>query len=290
MTQFSIVIPVYNAEKSIRSCLDSILVQTFSDFEIVVINDGSKDSSTLSILREYLKNTRKLRVYSFENSGVSITRQRGINLSNGEYIILVDSDDTINPNLLENLYSSIQRYNNPDIIRYQAKLLNDSDYKDHNRYNFFDDNKVVLSGLDALKEWSIPGKKYAVYWLFAFKRTVFSNVLFFPDLKCHEDIALIPLLVAASKSVVTLSYIGYNYTCNSQGSITNTKSKEAERSRAKDFVKAYKYATQNFARLFTVSPLDYEFFVSDFDRRLLDKYNSLSKDLQEELAELFGIE
>ena len=287
MTQFSIVIPVYNAEKSIRSCLDSILVQTFSDFEIVVINDGSKDSSTLSILREYLKNTRKLRVYSFENSGVSITRQRGINLSNGEYIILVDSDDTINPNLLENLYSSIQRYNNPDIIRYQAKLLNDSDYKDHNRYNFFDDNKVVLSGLDALKEWSIPGKKYAVYWLFAFKRTVFSNVLFFPDLRCHEDIALIPLLVAASKSVVTLSYIAYNYTCNSQGSITNTKSKEAERSRAKDFVKAYKYATQNFARLFTVSPLDYEFFVSDFDRRLIDKYNSLSEELKKELAELF---
>lgn len=289
MTKFSIVIPAYNAEKSIRKCLDSILAQTFSNFEIVVINDGSKDS-TLAILREYLKKTRKLRVYSFENSGVSITRQRGINLSNGEYIILVDSDDTVNPDLLEKLYTAICKHNNPDIIRYQAKLLNDFDYKDHDRYNFFDDSKAVLSGLDALKEWSIPGKKYAVYWLFAFKRSTFSNVLFFPNLKCHEDLALIPLLVAASNIVVTLSYIGYNYTCNNPGSITNTKSKEAERSRAKDFVKAYKYATQNFARLFTVSPLDYEFFVSDFDRRLLDKYNSLSEELKEELAELFGIE
>lgn len=289
MTKFSIVIPAYNAEKSIRKCLDSILAQTFSDFEIVVINDGSKDS-TLAILREYLKKTRKLRVYSFENSGVSITRQRGINLSNGEYIILVDSDDTVNPDLLEKLYTAIYEHNNPDIIRYQAKLLNDCDYKDHDRYNFFDDSKAVLSGLDALKEWSIPGKKYAVYWLFAFKRSTFSNVLFFPNLKCHEDLALIPLLVAASNIVVTLSYIGYNYTCNNPGSITNTKSKEAERSRAKDFVKAYKYATQNFARLFIVSPLDYEFFVSDFDRRLLDKYNSLSEELKEELAELFGIE
>ena len=289
MTKFSIVIPAYNAEKSIRKCLDSILAQTFSNFEIVVINDGSKDS-TLAILREYLKKTRKLRVYSFENSGVSITRQRGINLSNGEYIILVDSDDTVNPDLLEKLYTAICKHNNPDIIRYQAKLLNDFDYKDHDRYNFFDDSKAVLSGLDALKEWSIPGKKYAVYWLFAFKRSTFSNVLFFPNLKCHEDLALIPLLVAASNIVVTLSYIGYNYTCDNPGSITNTKSKEAERSRAKDFVKAYKYATQNFARLFTVSPLDYEFFVSDFDRRLLDKYNSLSEELKEELAELFGIE
>ena len=223
---FSFVVPAYNAERSIRSCLDSILVQTFSDFEIVVINDGSTDS-TLEILKEYLKKEKKLHVYSFKNSGVSITRQRGINLSNGEYIILVDSDDTVNPNLLEKLYTVICEHNNPDIIRYQAKLLNDCDYKDHDRYNFFDDSKAVLSGLDALKEWSIPGKKYAVYWLFAFRRTVFSNVLFFPDLKCHEDIALIPLLVAASKSIVTLSYIGYNYTCNNPGSITNTKNKEA---------------------------------------------------------------
>lgn len=147
---FSFVVPAYNAERSIRSCLDSILVQTFSDFEIVVINDGSTDS-TLSILRKYLRKTKKLRVYSFENSGVSITRQRGINLSNGEYIILVDSDDTVNPNLLENLYSSIQRYNNPDIIRYQAKLLNDSDYKDHNRYNFLMITKLYFPGLTNLR-------------------------------------------------------------------------------------------------------------------------------------------
>lgn len=154
---FSFVVPAYNAERSIRSCLDSILVQTFSDFEIVVINDGSTDS-TLEILKEYLKKEKKLHVYSFKNSGVSITRQRGINLSNGEYIILVDSDDTVNPNLLEKLYTVICEHNNPDIIRYQAKLLNDCDYKDHDRYNFFDDSKAVLSGLDALKEWSIPGK------------------------------------------------------------------------------------------------------------------------------------
>lgn len=288
MTKFSIVIPVYNAEKSIRKCLDSILVQTFSDFEIVVINAGSKDK-TLAILREYLKKIKKLRVYSFENSGVSVTRQRGVSLSNGEYIILVDSDDTVNPNLLEKLYAAIHKHNNPDIIRYQANLLNDCDFKDHNRYNFFDDSKAVLSGIDALREWSIPDKKYAVYWLFAFKRSTFSNVLFFPNLKCHEDLALIPLLVAASNIVVTLSYIGYNYTCNNPGSITNTKSKEAERSRAKDFVKAYNYAIRNFALLNNISPLDYEFFVNDFNRRLISKYNSLSADLKEELAELFGI-
>ena len=70
---FSFVVPAYNAERSIRSCLDSILVQTFSDFEIVVINDGSTDS-TLEILKEYLKKEKKLHVYSFKNSGVYISQ------------------------------------------------------------------------------------------------------------------------------------------------------------------------------------------------------------------------
>ena len=99
---FSIVIPVYNSEKYLRNCIGSCLAQTFSDFEVVVINDGSKDASK-DILTEYTKKTDKIHVYHFENAGVSVSRRRGISLANGKYIIFVDSDDTISPNLLENL-------------------------------------------------------------------------------------------------------------------------------------------------------------------------------------------
>ena len=133
---FSIIVPVYNAEKTIRHCLDSILAQQFKDFEIIIINDGSTDN-TLDILDEYSNKDTRIKLYSFDNSGVSITRQRGIALSTGEYLLFVDSDDSIKSELLQNLYTTIVEFNSPDIIRYQASLINDAIYKDHNRYNYF---------------------------------------------------------------------------------------------------------------------------------------------------------
>lgn len=289
MPLFTIVIPAFNAEKTIRKCLNSVFDQRFIDYEIVVINDGSTDK-TLKILKEY-KNS-KLHVYTFKNAGISVTRQRGIELSKGKYIVWLDADDSITPELLETLHSAIIEHNSPDIIRYQANLVNDHDCEDHNRYNFFDySNNNVLSGVEALRKWSnIPSKEYTMYWLFAFKRTIFSSITSFPNLRCHEDMAVIPLLVASAKSVVTLDYCGYNYTCNNPGSITTTPSKEAERSRAKDFMKAYHYAIQNFALLPNISPLDQKLFVSDFDKHRLKKYNLLPKDLKEEFADLFGIQ
>jgi len=179
---FSIIVPMYNSEKSIRNCIDSILSQTFSDFEIIIINDGSTDES-LYLIEKYAQTDPRIKIYSFSNSGVSISRQRGVTLSSGEYILFVDSDDTINPELLEKLYFNICQLSSPDIIRYQCKLINDVPYKDHQRYNFNDSLYIVSSGIQTLKMWSLFGKKYAVYWLFAFRRSVFSNILYFPNFR-----------------------------------------------------------------------------------------------------------
>ncbi len=286
--KFSIVVPAYNSEKTIRNCLNSILSQTFNDFEVIVINDGSKDS-TLDILSDYAYHHKRIHVYSFKNAGVSIARQRGVSLSNGDYIVFVDADDSINHDLLQNLYFAICTSNQPEVIRFQANLVDDSSYKDHQRYNFFDATKTTLTGMSALKHWSVPGKKYAVYWIFAFKKTVFNDILFFPHLKCYEDIALIPVLIAKSDRVVTLNYVGYNYTCNNPDSLTNTRSIEAERSRAIDFVKAYNYAVGNITKLDNISSLEFAFFVEDYNKRLQAKFQSLSEDLKAELAPLFGI-
>jgi len=284
---FSIVIPVYNSKDFIRNCLDSILAQPFHDFEVVIIDDGSTDG-TDKILDDYAKNNDKLKVYHFENAGVSASRQRGVSASNGDYVLFVDSDDSVNPHLLEQVYESITTYNEPDIVRYQVRLINDSSYKDHNRHNFFDTEKTVLNGISALKAWSIPGKKYAMYWLFAFKKTLFSNILHFPNLRCYEDVALIPLLIAQSEKVVTIDYVGYNYTCNHSESLTNIISQEAIESRARDFVKAYHYAINNFKDIKTISAQDLDFFQKDYDRRLKGMYDSLTPELKEKLSNLFG--
>lgn len=228
-------------------------------------------------------------MYHFPNAGVSYSRRRGITLATGNYLIFVDSDDTINIDLLYELSLVIKTQGFPDIIRYQVNLVGDAEHKDHQRYNFLEVLNVPMSGLETLKQWSIVGKKYSVYWLFAFKKSVFSTVLFSIDLKCYEDVALIPILIASSNKVLTIDYVGYNYTCNNWNSLTNVKSLDAERSRALDFLSAYKYAIENFSKLDNVSSLDIAFFYQDYTRRLRGKYNSLPEELKYELADVFKL-
>lgn len=273
---FSIIIPCFNSEAYLRKCLDSILKQDFYDFEIVAIDDGSTDG-TAQILEEYNMKFEHFYIYHFINAGVAISRKRGITLSTGEYIIFVDSDDTINPQLLSNLQKAIFANDKPDLLRYQANLVSDKPYKDHQRYNYISED--VCTGLEALKRWSSPGKKYAVYWLFAFKSSIFSNVLFTTTLRCYEDVALIPILIASCKTVITINYIGYNY-CYNSNSLTNINNIEAELKRAEDFYKAYIYAIENFTKLEGISSRDIAFFIEDYTRRLKGKYNSLPESLK----------
>lgn len=282
----SIVIPAYNAEKTIRTCLTSVLTQSFGDFEIIAIDDGSTDC-TLEILEEFSTTDSRVKVFHYENSGVSVSRQRGILLATGDYILFVDSDDTINPGLFASISSTINTFDYPDIIRYQCKLIGDASHKNHERYNFEASLNTPMSGIEALKNWSISGKKYAVYWLFAFKKNVFANVTLLPALKCYEDVAMIPVLIAKSEKVVAIDFCGYNYYCSNANSLSNKNSMAAEKSRAIDFWKAYIYAIANFLKIENVSEDNIAFFVADYNKRLKGKFNSLGEDLQHELSEFY---
>lgn len=101
----SIIIPAYNAQEYLRECLDSVLVQTFSNYEAIVINDGSTDS-TLEIAESYSRLDNRIRVVSTENQGVSCARNIGINLSHGHWITFLDSDDTLLQKSLELLHNA----------------------------------------------------------------------------------------------------------------------------------------------------------------------------------------
>lgn len=283
---FSIIVPCYNAQEYLRKCIESIMIQTYKDFELIVIDDGSTDN-TSSILEEYTKMYSNMKVYHFENSGVSLSRRRGITLSSGKYVIFVDSDDTINPNLLYELSKTINKYDYPDIIRYQTNLINDLPDKNHERYNYRENCNKVFRGLYILKLWTQPEKKYAIFWLFAFKKNIFANILFATELRCYEDVALIPILIAISGKIVTIDFVGYNHTCNNNNSLTNIKTIEAERSRAIDFVEACKYAILNFCNLSNITFLDKTFFIEDYFRRIQEKYESLPENLKVELKDYF---
>ena len=104
----SIIIPVFNAEKYLRQCLDSILAQTYTNYEVVIINDGSTDKSG-DIIDDYGKYDDKIHPYHRNNGGVSSARNFGISVASGEYICFIDADDIISNNYLDILYTAIQK-------------------------------------------------------------------------------------------------------------------------------------------------------------------------------------
>lgn len=105
MAKVSVIVPVYNAEKTLERCLDSILGQTLNDIELVLVNDGSQDSS-LKICEEYAVRDRRIKVFSQENRGPSTARNTGIDNASGDYLYFVDSDDYIANDTVEKLYTA----------------------------------------------------------------------------------------------------------------------------------------------------------------------------------------
>lgn len=101
----SVIVPVYNAEKYIERCVDSILGQTYRNFELLLIDDGSLDGSA-SICKKYAEDDHRISVISQPNGGAGKARNTGIKLAKGEYVAFVDSDDYISPSYLENLYKA----------------------------------------------------------------------------------------------------------------------------------------------------------------------------------------
>lgn len=227
---FSVIVPMYNASKSIRLCLDSILRQNFDDYEVIIINDGSTDDSG-SICREIANGNDKVLLYTFENGGVGKARRRGIQRARGDFLIFVDVDDFISPDLLNTLAGIIEFQGDVELIRYHSNLINDDEHKNHQRYNSDVNLNIPMTGLDALRAWTNLEKKYALYWLFAFKRELFDRVTPMPELRCYEDVAYIPLLIASANMVISTDYVGYNYVCDTSDSLTNSQNIDKQRSR-----------------------------------------------------------
>lgn len=123
----SIIVAAYNIEKYIYKCIDSIRKQTFKDIEIIIVNDGSTDS-TLNIIRNLALKDSRIRIIDKKNEGLIEARKSGLDVANGEYILFVDGDDWLELDALEKLYNNAIN-NNSDIVIYNA-------------YNSYDNNKI----------------------------------------------------------------------------------------------------------------------------------------------------
>lgn len=147
----SVILPVYNGEKYIRNTLDSILRQTFEDFEVIAIDDGSKDNS-VNILREYANKDPRVKVFTQDNHGICATRNRGISLAIAPYIMFCDHDDEYLPGYMRDAYLMIS-HNQVDFVKFGCKEI------------YIDGDKIVREYTEVLKPKSYQGYRVKEFLL-----------------------------------------------------------------------------------------------------------------------------
>lgn len=169
MIKVSVIIPVFNVERYLKKCLDSVINQTFDNYEIIIINDGSTDNSAM-IIEEYKeKYPKKIRFYNKKNGGLSDARNMGILKSKGKYLMFIDSDDYISNNMIEKMYNSIVREDSDMSICNLIKInKNGKEIKNYN-YNpgttTLENNKKILFNLPCACN-KIYNKKLFNYGMF----------------------------------------------------------------------------------------------------------------------------
>ncbi len=213
----SIIVPVYKAEKYLHRCVDSIFAQTFTDWELLLIDDGSPDKSGI-ICDEYAKRDNRIRVFHKENGGVSSARQKGQDEAQGEYTIHVDPDDWVEPTMLEELYNKAKEDNCDMVIcdYYQNK---------DNSQIYVKQKPTCLDPITVLSE--LFQQLHGSCWNKLVRRACYIGRANFPKgINCCEDLIwCVQVLPLCSK----ISYIGkayYHYVVTESESQSKTISRE----------------------------------------------------------------
>lgn len=292
-----ILIPVYNVERYVGRCLDSILNQSCQDYRVIIVNDASTDDS-IEIVRRY-EDKFKDKLLIFENAtncGLSYTRNRLVQLATSEYFIFVDSDDSLNSKLVEVLANVINSSKNAeplDLIRFQSLLIK-AGQPTVNKYD-----SPIFSGLcgeEALLTFLEADKIFAQSWMYCYRRKFFvDNNFLFPIGRVQEDFALTFKVIFLAKRVTSISYEGYNYYRN-PNSIMENKSREMSLVKAYDvlfhydamvvffentnFFKKHKELFLSFIGKAVIVKLkyldddDFNKFMEEIRKRKIDEYNS----------------
>lgn len=224
MAEVSIIVPVYQVEKYIRQCIDSILAQTFTDFELILVDDGSKDRSG-QICDEYVRMDNRVRVIHKENGGLSDARNRGMDQAVGSYFLFVDSDDYIAPTMVECLHKKIVK-EKADIA-----VCNYLYFFENGREKNFSTNvkPEILSGTEIFYNRKNE-RNYGIWtvaWNKIYKTETIGNVRFRLG-KYHEDEFWANDIYQMNIKVVTVSECLYYYRQRDNGIM-------GKKSAAKDF-------------------------------------------------------
>lgn len=204
--KISIVVPVYNVEPYLKRCLDSVLAQTWEQWECILVNDGSKDNS-LEIAKAYAEQDSRFRVVSQENQGLSAARNKGIELSTGNYISFLDSDDAIAPTFLERLWQVVDKYDADAAV---CTYLRFSSEKIPAVLDVLG-QETVLTAEEAVKKILVDRKRHMITaWGKLYKRELLKEIRY-PVGKMHEDEFVTYKIFAHCRKVAEVSDGMYFY-------------------------------------------------------------------------------
>ena len=217
--KFSIIVPVYNVQEYLPRCLKSISEQTYDNFEVILIDDGSTDESG-HICDEFVKNDTRQSVIHTVNHGQSAARNCGLSNATGDYVLYVDSDDYIELNTLEE-FSKVIKANNCriDIVVGVARQISEKNISFQKHSNLISgqvyDSKDFVNASISANEWWSPA------WLNVYRLDFLKeNNLFFREGIIYEDIDLQPRLFFLAKKICYLDFCFYNYVLRSNSTMT----------------------------------------------------------------------
>ncbi len=213
MKKVSVIIPVYNVERYLRRCLNSVLVQTYDDYEIICVNDKSPDNSNRILAQYVRKFPDKIKVYTNEeNLGLGRTREKGLRHAEGKYVMFIDSDDYISSDYIETYVSAIEKGAYDMVIGGYIR-----DVEGRKKAHYVSDSI-----------WSVL--TYPVAWAKIFRKAfILDNNIEFSDIRCGEDIYFSLSLAYHNVRYKVIDYAGYYYYFNKKsitGSMNYSKNHE----------------------------------------------------------------
>lgn len=216
MPKVSIIVPAYNVETYIQNTLIQIKKQTFIDFEVIIVNDGSTDK-TSEICKRFLEEDKRFVLINKKNEGVSASRNLGLKIAKGEYITFIDSDDLVAEDYIEYLYNLITLDDDADI----AMTIGKTTYDNTQIYNIPEKNQQIITEEQAVKLMLLRKKYRHANWGKLYKRNLWNDILFPADV-IYDDYYTTYRVFANAKKVVIGDAVKYAY-LQRHGSIMHEK-------------------------------------------------------------------
>ncbi len=278
MKEISIIIPVYNSEKYIQKCLDSIITQLNYIHELIIINDGSTDK-TINIIKNYQLTYKNIKLYNTKNKGISNARNYGISKVKSKYFIFVDSDDYIAKDLLKNISNYLK--DDYDLIRYQAIMVNDKNIERKFNTSFYGE----YIGIKLLENLCANNEIFGPPWLYCYKKKLFKeNKLKYAYGRIQEDFGLTPLIISKAKKILSIDYVGYFY-YKSNNSIMRNNEYSNTLKKFFDVLYHYEFLLSEFKK----SKINNQIILKYIKKVVYQKYKKLTNKDQKKYKKLLNL-